>query len=95
MLFTKQIILSLVALAAAHPGHEESEYRHAVESRANTQANKRALQGCAAQLEARGISARAMERRRATVNSHREKRGIPVDGMSTSPYSTSFPCITP
>ncbi|CAN8104266.1 unnamed protein product [Discula destructiva] len=79
MRYSKIISLALAAIAVAHPGHEEAEHRHAVESRANTQANKRALEGCAAQLQARGLSDRASERRRETVRKHREARGIPVD----------------
>lgn len=75
-----QIIACLVAVAAAHPGHEEEEHRHAVAARANTQANKRALEGCAGKLQSRGISDRAIQRRSETLKKHREARGIPVDG---------------
>lgn len=80
MFFSRAIILGLAALAAAHTGHEDSEYRQALAARANTQANKRALEGCAAQLQSRGIAARGMERRRATVEQHRQARGISTDG---------------
>lgn len=93
MFFSKAIVLGLAAVAAAHPGHEDSEYRHAVAARANTQANKRALEGCAAQLESRGIAARGIERRRATVEKHRQARGIPVDGESSQ--SNGKVCIHP
>lgn len=82
MFFSKAIILGLAALAAAHPGHEDSEYRQAVAARANTRANKRALEGCAAQLQSRGIAARGIERRRATVEKQRQARDIPIDGQS-------------
>lgn len=81
MLFTKAAILGLAALAAAHPGHEEAEHRHAIAARANTQANKRALEGCAAKLESRGVTARAIERRKATMARHREDKRIPVDSQ--------------
>lgn len=80
MFFSTPIILGLAAIAAAHPGHEDSEYRHALAARANTQANKRALEGCTAQLQSRGIAARGIERRRATVEKHRQARDIPIDG---------------
>lgn len=80
MFYSKVIVLGLAAMAAAHPGHEEEEYSHAVAARANTQANKRALEGCTAQLQSRGIADRAAARRRETVNKVRETRGIPIDG---------------
>lgn len=82
MQFTQAIILALATLAAAHPGHEEAEHRHALAARANTQANKRALEGCASKLDSRGITARAMERRKATMAKHRQAKRIPVDGKS-------------
>lgn len=80
MFFSRAIVLGLAALAAAHPGHEDSEYRQALAARANTQANKRALEGCTAQLQSRGIATRGMERRRATVEKHRQAKGISTDG---------------
>lgn len=80
MFFFNMIILGLAAVAAAHPGREASEYRHAVAARANTQANKRALEGCKSQLESHGVSARNIERRRSTLEKHRQARNIPIDG---------------
>lgn len=82
MIFTKSAILSLAlaTLAAAHPGHEEAEHRHAVKSRSAHLANKRALEGCAAKLAARGVTARNNERRMATLAKHRKARGIAEDG---------------
>lgn len=98
MHYSKVIVLGLAAVAAAHPGHEDAEYRHAVEARANTQANKRALEGCAAQLKSRGISDRAAERRREAVNKQREAQGIPVDGeqicMQHDDVSFTSPKVT-
>lgn len=76
MIFTQTIILGLVALASAHPGHEEEERRHAIESRSARASNKRALESCAAKLEARGITARAAERRSNTVAKHRKMKRI-------------------
>ena len=83
MLFTKAILLSLAALAAAHPGHEEEEHRQAIRSRAERANNKRALAACADKLEARGVYARANERRRATLEAHRKAKRIPLDGENT------------
>lgn len=80
MFFSPVILLGLTAVVAAHPGHQESEYHQALAARTNTKANKRALEGCAAQLQSRGIAARGIERRRATVEKHRQARDIPVDG---------------
>lgn len=91
MLFTKVVILGLAALVAAHPGHEEAEYRHAVESRANARANRRALEGCAAKLQERGVTTRAVERRKAAVAKHRKAKRIPVDGVFCS---TPFPLLS-
>lgn len=79
MIFNKAIILSLATLTAAHPGHEAEERAHAIKSRDAYMSNKRALQSCAAKLEARGISARAATRRQETVSKFRKARGIPVD----------------
>lgn len=80
MLFTKAVLLGLAALATAHPGHEEDEYRQAIRSRAERANNKRALDACASKLEARGVYARANERRRATLETHRKAKRIPLDG---------------
>lgn len=80
MFYSQVLALGLAALAVAHPGHEDAEYRQAVAARANTQTNKRALEGCTAQLQSRGVSDRAIQRRKETVQKHREARGIPVDG---------------
>lgn len=85
MYFAKVIILGLATVAAAHPGHEEAEHRHAVATRASTQANKRALEGCASKLESRGVAARSVERRKATMAKHRQAKRIPVDGKLMSP----------
>lgn len=87
MHFTKAAILGLATLAAAHPGHEEAEHRQAIAARANIQANKRALEGCAAKLDSRGVSARAIERRKATLAEHRRTKRIPVDGMFQSSHA--------
>lgn len=82
MFFSKAILLGLAVLASAHPGHEEEEHRQALAARASTQANKRALEGCASKLDARGVNARAVERRKAAVAQHRQAKRLPVDGQS-------------
>ncbi|KAJ4403091.1 hypothetical protein N0V82_010704 [Gnomoniopsis sp. IMI 355080] len=79
MIFNKAIILSLAALAVAHPGHEEEEHLHAIKSRDTHMSNKRALQNCAAKLEARGVTARSVARRQETVAKHRKAKRIPHD----------------
>ncbi|KAH8682074.1 extracellular dioxygenase [Xylariales sp. PMI_506] len=78
MLFTKNVILALATLAAAHPGHEEQEHRAALASRAYRTATKRALDNCAAKLEARGVFSRGIERRAAEAARQRIARKIPV-----------------
>ncbi|OTA98196.1 hypothetical protein M426DRAFT_326178 [Hypoxylon sp. CI-4A] len=78
MFFTKSVILSLAALAAAHPGHEEEERRQAIAARATNFANHAALQQCAPKLEASGVYARATERRQAEVARQRIARRIPA-----------------
>lgn len=81
MIFTKTMILSLAALAAAHPGHEKEEHLQAIKARDAHVSNKRALENCAAKLEARGVSARAMERRRAAVTAQRKAKRIAEDSQ--------------
>lgn len=83
MLFTKATILALAAVAVAHPGHEEEERRHAIKSREVKANTRRALSDCASKLEARGLNARAIERRRETMEAHRKTKRIPVDGEHT------------
>ncbi|KAI1427951.1 Intradiol ring-cleavage dioxygenase [Xylaria sp. FL1777] len=77
MFFTKTLVLSLAALAAAHPGHEEQEKRQAIAARSTIAANKRALNNCAASLNKRGIHSAAAERRQAEVAKLRKARGLP------------------
>lgn len=79
MLFTQVTILALAVLAATHPDHEEEEHLQAVKARAARVKTKRALEGCAPQLEAQGVRARAMERRKTTFDAQRMARGIPLD----------------
>lgn len=90
MFFSKAIILGLASLAVAHPGHEDAEHRQAVAARAAVQANKRALENCAGKLEARGVTARGIERRKATMAKHREAKRIAADGEFLS-HSCSSP----
>lgn len=91
MIFNKAVLLSLAALAAAHPGHEEEEHLHAIKSRSAHIANKRALENCAAKLEARGVTARNIERRKATLAKHRKAKRIAEDGQ----YPLSRTCHPP
>lgn len=79
MLFTQFLALGYAVLAASHPGHEEEERLQAVNARTATARTKRALEGCASQLEARGVYARAMERRKAVVDANRIAKRIPLD----------------
>lgn len=80
MIFNKAIVLSLAALAAAHPGHEEEEHLQAIKSRDAHVSNKRALEKCAAKLEARGVTARSVARRQEAVTKQRMAKRIPHDG---------------
>lgn len=58
----------------AHPGHDT---RHEIEERAAFMKNsKRDLSHCAAKMKARGLEARAVQRRAAVAKSTREKRGL-------------------
>ncbi|GAW15798.1 hypothetical protein ANO14919_052200 [Xylariales sp. No.14919] len=79
MFFTKTLVLSLAALAAAHPGHEQEEKRQAIAARSTMAANKRALDNCAASLSKRGFHSAAAERRRAEVERQRISRGLPIN----------------
>ncbi|KAJ3567058.1 hypothetical protein NPX13_g6903 [Xylaria arbuscula] len=78
MFFTKALILSLAAFAAAHPGHEEHERRQAVAARSSISANKRALQKCQSSLNKRGMYSAAAERRQTEVTRVRQARGLPL-----------------
>lgn len=80
MLFSKSLILSLAALASAHPGHEEEERRHVLASRATALNTKRALQNCASRLDARGFHEKAAHRREAELERLRVARGLDVHG---------------
>lgn len=84
MLLTQVIIAGLAALATAHPGHEEAELAHAIKARANTQSTKRALENCAAKLAERGVTARSVERRSATLAKHRAEKRIDLKCTSWS-----------
>ncbi|KAI0438646.1 Intradiol ring-cleavage dioxygenase [Xylaria telfairii] len=79
MFFTKSLILSLAALAVAHPGHETEEKRQAIAARSTMAANKRALGNCASSLNKRGIHTAAAERRQAEVERQRIARGLPLN----------------
>ncbi|KAI1265799.1 Intradiol ring-cleavage dioxygenase [Xylariaceae sp. FL1019] len=76
MIFTKSFLLSLAALASAHPGHEHHERSQVVEGRSTFAANKRALDNCASKLAARGVYSAAAERRQAELERQRVARGL-------------------
>ena len=78
MFFTKALVLSLTALATAHPGHEEHERRQAIAARSAISANKRALQKCQSNLSKRGMYSAAAERRQTQVTRLRQTRGLPL-----------------
>lgn len=84
MWFTKSFILSLAALAVAHPGHEEEEHRQALAARSERIQTKRALDNCAASLKARGVYSQAVERRKAELAKLRIAKRIPVQGKLRS-----------
>ncbi|KFY10407.1 hypothetical protein V492_05035, partial [Pseudogymnoascus sp. VKM F-4246] len=64
----------------AHPGHDT---RHEIEERAAFMKNsKRDLSHCAEKLKARGLEARAIQRRSAIAKDVREKRGL----STSAPY---------
>ncbi|OBT54278.1 hypothetical protein VE04_05729 [Pseudogymnoascus sp. 24MN13] len=64
----------------AHAGHDT---RHEIEERAAFMKNsKRDLSHCAAKMKARGLEARAIQRRAAIAKSTREKRGL----STSAPY---------
>jgi hypothetical protein len=94
MLFTKATVLAFAALTVAHPGHEEEERRQAVKARAEMANSRRALANCASKLEARGLNARAVERRRATMEAHRKTKRISADGESRKPRPGVIETIT-
>lgn len=76
-MFTKVMILALAALAATHPVHDEGKHLQVVESSVTRANTNRTLEDCAPYLEAQGVNARAMERRKATFNAHRAAWGRP------------------
>lgn len=81
MLFTQVMILALAALAAARPIHDEDESLQVVDARVTRANTNRTLEDCAPYLEAQGVNARAIERRKATFNAHRAAWGRPWDSM--------------
>lgn len=83
MHFSKSFILAFAALTAAHPGHEAEEFAEALAARSNFVSGKRALDACASKLEARGVFARGMERRKAEMTRQRIARRIDVQGEFT------------
>ncbi|KAL2143985.1 hypothetical protein VTI28DRAFT_9737 [Corynascus sepedonium] len=77
MLFTKAVsgLAVLAGIVAAHPGHDIK--KEAAERRSYLQSAKRtSLAHCADKLKARGIEARNVARRKATVEKARQKRGL-------------------
>lgn len=79
MLCTKVAILALAALVTTHPVHDAGRRLQAVEARVALANTNRTLKDCAPYLEAQGVNARAMERRKATFNAHRAAWGRPWD----------------
>lgn len=79
-------IFSLVAVKA-HPGHNiQEEIRAHARGLVNA---PRDISHCAAELKARGIEQRTLERRAEILRSEREKRGIPT---GSSPLTLSRNC---
>lgn len=78
MLCTKFAILALAALVTTHPVHDAGTLQ-AVGARVALANTNRTLEDCAPYLEAQGVNARAMERRKATFNAHRAAWGRPWD----------------
>lgn len=72
----------------AHPGHDT---RHEIKERAAFMKNsKRDLSHCAAKMKARGLEARAIQRRAAIAKSTREKRGLSTSEYRISPSNASL-----
>lgn len=72
----------------AHPGHDT---RHEIDERAAFMKNsKRDLSHCAAKMKARGLEARAIQRRAAIVKGTREKRGLSTSEYRISPSNASL-----
>lgn len=68
-------LLSFVLVAVAHPGSHED---HDVLARRKFLAHaKRSIADCTDKIEARGIEARAINRRAALAESLRSRRGLP------------------
>lgn len=68
------LVTLLLTYVAAHPGHDT---RQEVEQHsAYIQHRKRDLTHCGAKIKARGLEARSVARRHASVESARAKRGI-------------------
>lgn len=72
MKFLSLAFVGFVAVTLAHPGHQEPEHELLYKRAFNAQA-RRGLQACYGELEHRGFQARANERRKETVEYHRQK----------------------
>lgn len=68
----------LLGQAIAHPGHNVEE--EALERRAFLKHSKKDLSHCSAKLKARGVEARALERRAAAVHGLRQEVKGEFDG---------------
>ena len=84
MKFTSALAATLLAhLSVAHPGQSVEEHaREIVERREYLSTHKRSLAHCADALEKRGHSAAMMQRRKAKLETLREKRTIVVGRFS-------------
>lgn len=69
--------IGFVALTSAHPGeHHERDVGAVMAKRTHQINTRRALDKCADKLEARGVNARALARRKATVERYSKKHYI-------------------
>lgn len=88
MRFFNTLLVASALLATsvlAHPGHDT---RHEIEERAAFMKNsKRDLGHCAAKIKARGIEARAVQRRAAIAKDLRKKRDLSSSENKQRPFA--------
>ncbi|TVY84533.1 hypothetical protein LSUE1_G000617 [Lachnellula suecica] len=79
-------IWSLVGLAIAHPGHD---IQQEIQARARgLEDSPRDISHCAAELKARGLEQRTVERRTEILRGAREKRGLLTNPLSIKARDT-------
>ncbi|TQV97867.1 hypothetical protein V2A60_006416 [Cordyceps javanica] len=80
--------LAAIPLVAGHPG--EDHHAEAMKRRAYLQDNHANLDHCEAELEASGVTARAIERRENLIHHIRKKRGLDSNGDDSGHVARSY-----